>query len=193
MLNQNNNPESRRPHPIAGNIRISKQEDPGRQWDVFSHGKEPGENVPFGAENTDLEKERFTEHTTNPASREGQKENEVLIFIRNFVSRVPGKSEEVLYDVFASGYCFYFAYMLKLAFGRGRVCLAAPFGHIVWEDVDHTPYDINGVCDSAYEALIPIEELGDGIEGFMHVPGKDHFNSPEEVRRICAKYGVTPV
>ena len=58
--------------------------------------------------------------------------------------------------------------MLKDAFGRGKVCLAYPFGHIVWEDDNGIAYDIEGV-NKEYERLIPISKMGDGIKDFKHV------------------------
>ena len=115
---------------------------------------------------------------------------QVIGFINEFLDTAgeTAKEQDIVYTLFRSGYCFYFAHMLKAAFNRGRLCVAAPFGHIVWVDEDEIPYDIGGVCDSNYEFLIPIEELGDGIEDFMHVPGKTAYCNEEQVNAIMQKY-----
>lgn len=110
----------------------------------------------------------------------------VLRFIAQFTFWNDDKND-IIYHQFAGGYCFYFAHILKLAFGRGEPKLAAPFGHIVWEDENGVAYDIGGVCYD-YEVLIPLDALGEGIEDFMHVPGKNGYNTPEDVKRIMDTY-----
>lgn len=77
-----------------------------------------------------------------------------------------GESEDVLYKQFSSGYCYYFAHMLQAAFGRGEVCWAAPYGHIVWVDEGGTPYDISGVNDSDTKDYIPEYMMGKTINDF---------------------------
>ena len=74
------------------------------------------------------------------AKRQSPKANEkVLRFIYDFrTMQKTGESEDVLYKQFSSGYCYYFAHMLQAAFGRGEVCWAAPYGHIVWVDEEIT-------------------------------------------------------
>lgn len=74
---------------------------------------------------------------------------------------------------FRSGYCYYFALILKDAFQRGELCHAYPYGHIVWVDTNGVSYDIEGVYVSDSEEFIPIEKLGDDIKNFKHVPGED--------------------
>lgn len=63
----------------------------------------------------------------------------VIQFITDAITSVDRKnSDDVLYDFFHSGYCYYFALMLKEAFGRGQICWCAPYGHICWQDEKRT-------------------------------------------------------
>lgn len=116
-----------------------------------------------------------------PDSRE-----DVLKFICKFNSR-----SFDLYDVFASGYCYYFANMLKLAFNRGMVCWSAGRAHIVWLDDNDVAYDIGGVYYD-YTRLLPVEYLGDSIVDFMHT---DLMYVPEDkvLRDRCNKNNVVPI
>ena len=70
------------------------------------------------------------------------------------------------------GYCYYFATILKAAFGRGTICWAAPLGHIVWKDTDGKAYDVEGrFIEAEHDCyyLIPEGYLGDHINDFKHV------------------------
>lgn len=87
--------------------------------------------------------------------------NDVERFIRNFV-----KSEEV-FNLFASGYCYHFAHILKAAFGRGEVCWVVGRAHIVWVDEDGCAYDVGGLYVD-YSELRPAEYLGKLIVDFIH-------------------------
>lgn len=70
--------------------------------------------------------------------------------------------------IFGSGYCYYFAEMLRLAFG-GTVCWVQDRSHIVWLDgtdlENDIAYDINGVYKD-YTRLWPVSYLGDMIDDF---------------------------
>ena len=114
---------------------------------------------------------------------------DVLKFIAQFVAWSPTTDGDTIHNQFANGYCFYFANILKIAFNRGGVCLAGPYGHIVWVDDNGTAYDIDGV-NVEYDALIPVEELGQGIEDFMHVPGKEGYSEPEDIACLMREYAV---
>lgn len=90
--------------------------------------------------------------------------------------------------LFESGYCYYFAVMLKEAFQRGTICNVNGRSHIVWVDGDvdnlekSIAYDIDGVYyDYEPESLIPVEFLGDIINGFKHVEGLESNTSRQEV------------
>lgn len=113
---------------------------------------------------------------------------DVLEFINRFVCYTGKEHADAVQHLFRSGYCYYFALILKEAFGRGRVCLAAPYGHIVWEDLDGTAYDVEGICTTDYEFLIPVEELESGLEDFMHVPGRNGFCDAKQVETLMKKY-----
>lgn len=120
----------------------------------------------------------------------GLASQDVLEFISHIHEKAQPDENDVLHRVFANGYCFYFAHMLKIAFNRGQVMLAAPRGHIVWVDDDGCAYDIDGIFkDYCFE--IPIDALGNGIEDFMHVSGKDGFNSLQDIINLCKTYAPT--
>lgn len=110
---------------------------------------------------------------------------EVLRFIYDFsLKQGYGEAEEVLYQQFASGYCYYFAHMLQTAFNRGEVCWAAPYGHIVWVDENGIPYDISGVNESETNDYIPEYMMGDTILDFKHIASKAHNTSDQEISKI---------
>ena len=93
----------------------------------------------------------------------------VLQFIDN-AREHQGKDNDSIRAFFRGGYCYYFALMLKDAFGRGLVCWAAPFGHMVWLDTDNTPYDIEGVYEGEATDIIPVSFMGKFVEDFKHNP-----------------------
>lgn len=118
-------------------------------------------------------------------------DNRVLQFIYDFVHHEGEDNQEVISHLFRAGYCYYFAEILKNAFHRGQICLAYPFGHIVWldgsdEDKD-IAYDIEGVCDN-YEHLIPISYLRKTIQDFKHVPGEDCYADEIKCEEIYKRY-----
>ena len=99
------------------------------------------------------------------------------------------KSVETIRYLFEAGYCYYFALMLEGAFPGGDICLMYPFGHITYV-YDGIIYDIGGVSDNEYEALIPIKYLGNTINVFKH--NGDSDVSGEGGRRVadeCIKQG----
>lgn len=110
----------------------------------------------------------FVKHVHKYTNGEG--DEKVLIFIANILYHDGPENLQVIYNLFTQGYCYYFAKMLEEAFPGGRVCLAYPFAHIVYE-LDGVPYDVNGVTDYEYEELIPIEEIQE-IDSFKHNDGK---------------------
>lgn len=116
----------------------------------------------------------------------------VLGFITDMMSHAARTEDEyeVLRSTFRNGYCYYFAHMLKQAFGRGEVCWAAPFGHMVWVDADGTAYDVEGLYTDGEEAyLVPESCLGDSVKDFMRVPGmKISDTTPERIVEIIRKY-----
>ena len=71
-------------------------------------------------------------------------DKDVIAFIANF-RYANGSDCETIYDLFASGYCYYFAKMLQNAFNRGEICWHRNHSHIVWVDSTGIAYDIGGV------------------------------------------------
>lgn len=94
-------------------------------------------------------------------------DEQVLQFVYDFRTMQKSEAaEDAIYTQFESGYCYYFAHMLKLAFKRGEVCWAAPYGHMVWVDDDGIPYDIFGVKD------------------FRHVPGVVNNTTDQKIAQM---------
>ena len=114
--------------------------------------------------------------------------NEVEEFIETFL--IISKSIRELEKLFANGFCYHFALMLKGLFNRGEIVWAAPFGHIMWKDVDGVPYDIYGAYGSEYEYLIPIKYLGDDIKDFTHLSSdnKRSGTSKERIQETINNY-----
>lgn len=111
----------------------------------------------------------------------------VLKFIENFRTYCgPGLSAETIRRVFRGGYCYYFAHMLKIAFHRGTVCVAYPFGHVVWKDINGVSYDIEGEYTGEVEAIIPMSYFGEAYKDFTHVEG-ELFNASKEFLENCYK------
>lgn len=115
-------------------------------------------------------------------------DSQVLFFIADILFHSGGINAETIRSLFHNGYCYYFANMLKLAFNRGEVCWAAPYGHIVWRDEDGICYDIEGVTVSEAEHFIPIHYLGDKVKDFLHVRDVAANASQEDIDEIIARY-----
>lgn len=113
---------------------------------------------------------------------------DVLFFIKQFLAHNNSvDSETILKDQFNTGYCYYFAVILKAAFNRGEVCWCAPYGHICWVDDDGTPYDIYGICISEADHFIPVSYLGECLTDFLHID-KVHCSTEEEIQVIINRY-----
>lgn len=109
----------------------------------------------------------------------------VLKFIWDFRSMQKNeKAEEMLWNQFECGYCYYFAHMLQAAFCRGEVCWAAPYGHIVWVDENDIPYDISGVCESETDDFIPEYMMGDSVYDFKHIDGIAPDTTEQEIAKM---------
>jgi hypothetical protein len=95
---------------------------------------------------------------------------EVIVFIADILYH-NGMNTDAIYNLFACGYCYYFAVMLKDAFKRGEVCWHKGFSHIVWLDDNNVAYDIGGVFDDYDDGdLVPASELGDELTSFKKTP-----------------------
>lgn len=109
-------------------------------------------------------------------------------FIANFLLHERPENTECVRALFRSGYCYYFAHMLRTAFNRGTVCWAAPFGHIVWLDDDETPYDVEGLYFGEATDFVPERYLGDAVLDFKHVPGRKYGASRKDLGKILKYY-----
>lgn len=113
---------------------------------------------------------------------EGDKK--VMGFIHDFVTlfgTLQPDESNIIAEVFSRGFCYYFAMMLKDAFGRGEIYMTRDDRHIVWV-WKNIAYDIGGVYNKYPKSanngnffngeLIPIALLPNYMESFKHVlPG----------------------
>lgn len=125
----------------------------------------------------------------------------VIEFIDKIITfpDLEGKTGGHIDHLFSAGYCYYFANILKIAFG-GQVCWPQDRGHIVWVDVPETctfeelqngcAYDICGIYDD-YEAIWPISYLGDAVVDFMHNGKSLHIGN--DFKDWCDFYHISEI
>ena len=136
------------------------------------------------AENLQQYKKNFIDYNVNECGGD-RKVIEFVAEVR-FHGSPHGSHEdsiETIRYLFESGYCYYFAKMLEQAFPGGTICYCYNFGHIVYV-FDEVAYDISGVSDAEVELLIPIEELGDSVLDFMHIPGKRFCTTVKQIEKL---------
>jgi hypothetical protein len=115
----------------------------------------------------------------------------ILTFISDVVFHSGEAGYETIRQLFAAGYCYYFALMLESAFPGGVVCLCWPYGHVVWVK-DGLVYDVDGLSSAEYDLLIPVSELGEALDDFRHVEGLGFCATAEDVQEIgerCKREG----
>ena len=92
---------------------------------------------------------------------------------------------------FMCGYCYFFAHMLKQAFGSGEVCWCAPYGHFVWcndYNGETFAYDVEGVSITAAEFFIPEYYLGELINDFKQIPEKVANATKAQIDTVIKRY-----
>jgi hypothetical protein len=119
---------------------------------------------------------------------EPRTDREVLKFIAGIRYHAGEKCEDAYHSLFMSGYCYYFALMLKDAFGRGELCYLWDEGHIVWKDENGIAYDYDGGFVTKENLLVPIRYFGDGMYDFRHIPGKSCNASREFIDKCYEKF-----
>lgn len=119
-------------------------------------------------------------------------DRDVINFIADILFYQPVNDN--IYNLFASGYCYYFAVMLKTAFDRGEICWHRCHGHIVWLDTDGTAYDIGGVVDDYNEGdLLPADlSLGSMLSNFKH-NGSTFTSGSKEFSEWVEQCGMTDI
>lgn len=113
---------------------------------------------------------------------------EVIDFIIDILTHNGMDTSECTRRLFRNGYCYYFAHMLGIAFRRGTVCWAAPFGHFVWKDDNGIAYDIEGIYQGEADYLIPEEYMGKSIYDFLHRKRKSFNATPDDIDKIIKHY-----
>ena len=135
---------------------------------------------------------KFVEDNTRvyPGSDE-----DVLTFIGRVLYQHGPDGLEDIRRFFRGGFCYYFALMLKDAFGRGTICNNGGNGQIVWLDGTNyntdIAYDIEGVYID-YSLLIPVSAMGKMIYDFKHVPGLSYGASVDEIRNLVEYWKSRP-
>ena len=111
-------------------------------------------------------------------------DKKVMDFIHRFITlfdRLTPAESSTLASVFSQGFCYYFAIILKEAFGCGDICITSDCTHVVWV-YKNTAYDIGGVYSKYPRSanignffngnLIPISMVPHYIDSYKHVlPG----------------------
>lgn len=116
----------------------------------------------------------------------------ILKFIADVLFRItPGisaaDSVDVIHTLYSSGYCYYFASMLESAFPGGKICVCAPYSHIVYIYEGYV-YDIDGVSSAEYDQYLPVDLIGDHVNDFKHIPGKALTFSSADINELMQKY-----
>lgn len=112
---------------------------------------------------------------------EPQASEEVLQFIADFLfhKNSNGKEDIEMVKHLFKTYCWYFAHILQLAFGRGRVYYVHDEHYFVWRDDDFDGimlYDINGVYHT-HKILIPEYELSIEERKMLHDEAMPYANN----------------
>ena len=136
-------------------------------------------------------KERWIEKSTSGICASADRS--VITFIAEFRMR-QGYDSDDIYDLFANGYCFYFATILQTSFSRGEVCWHRCHGHIMWRDTDGQAYDIGGLfLDARPEDILPVDSsLGSMIVDFLH-NGKEFTSTDPDFNEWSKLQDSTPV
>lgn len=117
--------------------------------------------------------------------------SEVLKFIDNFIKEVAMNSidtERALENVFMGGYCYHFAHMLKAAFNRGEVYICAPYGHVVWRDIDNVYYDFNGIYENGDAVFVPVTDPESHWQDFARSSISNEGATEEDIEKLILKY-----
>lgn len=132
-----------------------------------------------------MDKEKWIESNTSGFFKEANKD--IITFIADILYSNP--DSDTIYNLFANGYCYYFALMLKNAFNRGTICWHRNYSHIVWVDDDNIAYDINGVFYDYDNELLPVEILGDMIVDFKHT--QEYCSGNIQFKDWCDHYNMS--
>lgn len=114
---------------------------------------------------------------------------EILEFISNMQEFCKTTQElNCIISLFTQKYCYYFALMLKDAFG-GELMVDTKFYHVVCV-INNTAYDINGIYEkNNINNLLPIKELREAAELYKH---RNHdMDIDHDINNFCSKYFMT--
>lgn len=133
-------------------------------------------------------KEKFFDYHLNKCRIKEFLNMDVLNFIADIAFK-PNCDAESTRLLFRTGYCYYFAVILKDAFNRGEVCAAYPFSHFVWVDDNGIPYDIEGVYEGESEDFIPLRYFNlEDYLGFKQLNSSDTVCSRQRLDEIHEIY-----
>jgi hypothetical protein len=108
-------------------------------------------------------------------------DEKVMDFIHRFITlfgRLTPTESSILGTVFSQGFCYYFAIILKEAFGCGDICITSDCCHVVWV-YKNIAYDVGGVHSKYPRSanignffngnLIPISMVPHYMDSYKHV------------------------
>ena len=87
--------------------------------------------------------------------------------ILQFIFRFQQSSPDMI-RVFTTGYCYYFAVLLKDAFD-GNIYLNPEKDHIIWSNDRKVFYDITGVCNGQIKKSSIVEVPKEKLKSFRKV------------------------
>lgn len=126
----------------------------------------------------------------NKLHKEDNRQEEVFKFINDFImySEANGIDSGNIRDIFMAGYCYHFAHMLKAAFNRGEVYICAPYGHVVWRDVDNRYYDFDGEYVNHSATYIPVSDPESHWQDFARNGIESEGATEEDILELIIKY-----
>lgn len=118
---------------------------------------------------------------------------DVLLFIYDILHHGSTiEAEDTIYNLFANGYCYYLAVMLKDAFPGGTIVWCAPYGHIAYR-YHNVVYDIHYVYDGESDLFIPIDRMGATIDDFRKIRSRNYDITKAEINAIIEENHLDPL
>lgn len=121
---------------------------------------------------------------------EDNHQEDVFKFTEDFIAHAEmnGIDNKNIRDLFMAGYCYHFAHMLKAAFDRGEVYICAPYGHVVWRDVDNRYYDFDGEYVNQSATYVPVSDPDSHWQDFARSVSDSSGATEEDIENLVVKY-----
>lgn len=126
----------------------------------------------------------------NKLREEDNHQEEVFKFTEDFIAHAEMNDidSKNIRDLFMAGYCYHFAHMLKAAFNRGEVYICAPYGHVVWRDVDNRYYDFDGEYVNHSATYVPVSDPDSHWQDFARNISNSSGATEEDIENLVVKY-----